>query len=285
MTQAFGSRTLRQATVMALSLCVLAAAGCGLFQTGPDVPERYNSERPPRDLPNRSKKALIQHVVENAKKFGTLTADCEAVIMSPLMSRRKRVRMSGELYLKKPGKIHLRLYGGGKLYVELQGNGEAYRVNMPLFDNTRYSGKYGDPIRYQPGRLHFMPDDVVDCLSRANWFGGKIQVLRALKKPAEWQIDNLKLQEGATPSLTIESSIQINRRNQQVVEYTKFANDASVRLDAWFRNVQLVQTGERSVRIPSVIWLRYPMEGTWIGLQLSGINLNVEIKPEHFVLN
>lgn len=288
MTQADHSRSFRYPVVMALALSVLFTAGCGMFESGPSVPDRYEPKPPPRDLPQRSKKALLRHIENNARKFKTLTASCEVVIMSPLIRQtrgKKSPRISGSLYLKKPGKIHLQLYSGGQRAVELTGNGNAYQVNMPLIGDSRYSGEYGSPIRFRPNRVHFMPDDLADCLDRTGWFGGKMQVMRALKEPAEWHIDNLVLQTNPEPSLNIVSSIQMDRRNQHVVEFSKYAEDGTVRCKAWFRNVQLVQTGDRSVRVPSTIWMRYPMEGTWIGLQLDSIELNTEIKPEHFTLD
>jgi len=277
------------AAAFLLISAMLMATGCGLLESTPETPETYQDGPPPRNLPQRNLKALRNRILENAKKFKTLTASCEAFVWSPLIRsgqrrNQKYVSMEGELYLRKPGKIHLRLYSGGKLYVELTGNGNAYKTNMPIFGNTRYSGQYGDSIRWRPDRLHFMPDDLVDCLDRNDWFANKTQVLRSFREPPNWQIDNLVLEDEPDPSLRIDSSVRIKRRQEQVNSFTKFARDGSVRVESVFGEVQLVQSGDRSVRIPGIIYMRYPIEGTIIRLNLSNIELNVNIKPDKFKL-
>lgn len=286
MNPAVLKRAWSRCAVAMLALAALAAAGCGLTsESGPQAPESYTPGSPPRDLPKRSLKALRHRVLENASKFKTLTASCQAKIMSPLIrGDQKRASMSGELYIQKPGKVHLELYGGGKTYVELTGNGRAYRADMPLFGNTQFSGEYGDSIRWRPDRLHFMPDDLVDLLDRDRWFDNRAQVLRSSKKPPKWQIDNLALQSQPQPSVRVVSKLTINRRTQHVRSFVKYADDGSVRVEAWFRSIQLVQTGDRSVRVPSKIWMHYPIDGTWIGLSLDNIELNVDIEPDRFKL-
>ncbi len=279
------------AAALVLISAILVTTGCSWLESeSPRVPEAYRDGPPPRDLPQRNVKALRNRILENAGKWKTLTASCTAHVYSPLIRRatqqreQQYVSMEGELYLQKPGKVNLQLYGGGKLYVELTGNGNAYRVNMPVFGNTRYSGQYGDPIRWRPDRLHFMPDDLADCLQRNDWFSNKTQVLRSFREPPRWQIDNLVLESGSDPSLRIHSAVQIKRRQEQVNSFTKFARDGSVRVESVFGEIQIVQTGDRSVRIPAIIYMRYPMEGTVIRLDLSNIELNVKIESNKFKL-
>ena len=275
-------RILKIAFVAVLTMSALLAAGCS---SPPEIPESIPSSPPDRDLPDRSLEALRHRVLDNAQKFHTLAASVDVVIQSPLIQgNRKKVTMEGTLYMQKPKKVKLSLYGGGKLYVNLVGNGQAYRVNMPLFGNTQYSGEYGDTIRWRPDRMHFMPDDLADILDLNDLFTGKTQVLRTYKRPPEWQIDSLLLKGEPSPSLVLAHSLRIERRTQHLIAFTKFADDSTVRMKSWFQNIQLIEAGNQTVRVPGLIYMWYPIDGTTIAIRLSDISLNTKIKPERFRL-
>jgi len=270
----------RGLAIVVLIAAALLCSGCRSTGAG-----QSSYPQIPPALPDRSLAELKEIVAETARSLGTLKADCSVRIASPLIRHPQHsvTIEDGELFISKPKKVLLRLYGPGKLYVKLVGDGQHYRVEMPYIGNTKYAGNYGDPIQPRHDRLHFMPDDLADAFDWNDLFAGKTQVLRTF--PGAWQIDSVRLAEKADQALEIVNSILIDRRSEQIIQIDKFNPDGSLRVRIGFASPRLVEgPGGAQLQLPTRITFQYPMEGTIIWLLLTDVGINEFISDDHFYL-
>lgn len=250
---------------------------------------------------SRTLQQLMTRLENNQKSFRTMTARCNVLLQSPLLpSHANRLELSGELQLLKPRKIRLVLRRMGRVAIRLVGDGENYQVDMPLF-NDSYGGHYGDSISGSAKRIHFMPDDLVDALDLQGLFWGKPQMLKAYPRrweitpgninspviyPPVWHIDSFDITRDPNIGARIESSVLLDRRNEQILRIDKFHNNGDLRVRMWHRNPSLVRGQDSSVRLPGglIIWYPSPLEGTVINIRFSNRKVNVPVPEERFIL-
>jgi hypothetical protein len=256
---------------------LMPVAGCG----GPE--DRINLPAP---------MAGAQHSVEylravletNGRRWVTLEADCTVVIANPQIPRQgNQVRLSGgRLYYMKPGKVHLRAPATGRTGLRAVGDGQAYQVEMSLFED-RYAGLYDDPLIVRPRRVHLLPADIVYALEPTELMVDRGLVLR------QWEdlsiLDCLDFVTEPAPALTIEGSILVRRDNDRITHMETYDDAGAVRSRIRYLVSDTVLTRkDEPVLLPQVIGLTYPQERTAVLLRLSNIKLNTEVKPEMFEL-
>jgi hypothetical protein len=254
---------------------------------------------------------IKQMVRSNSQPVVTLTATCNAVLANVDMRPTKQLKMDGNLFLAKPGRMRVDLRRAGKLAVRVVGDGQKYETRMPMLGGLHYSGRYGDPLEKKGGRIHFVADDVEDALDMTTLFDGTVQALRtypplldvhfpdspsARELHSAVYVDSLRVMSAPAPPLQILSSLAIDRRTGRVLALDKFRADGSLRTRIWILNWRTVTGPDMredapegmsvAVDVPSdfVIYYPPPLEGTSVLIHLSDIKLNAFVDKQLFVV-
>jgi len=296
---------------------VLAGAACLAIVCG--AVGCRNGSQLPTDLPHELARQadlgmLLQGIRADFGTIATLTADCKVAIRTPVIRDQRQVQLSGKLYLKKvyresgddQVKILLNLtFPGGVTGVKLVGDGTNYKVRMPglqpPLSGVDYDGRYGDDIVPVPGRLHFMPDDLIDALCPDQLLLGKAQVLRAYPygwdwfagttrapnfSPASWHIDSVGMVDRPEYPFKILNSLMIDPNNERITRVEKFRLDGSLRVRMWLFEYRLVKAAGRDIMVPGqiLIWYPPPLEKSAILLEFDRMKTNVPIEDDKFTV-
>ncbi|MBS3762532.1 MAG: hypothetical protein KGZ25_04410, partial [Planctomycetes bacterium] len=140
------------AIILGFAVLTIGTTGCR-FNSDSKMPDMPAGGNPPdMALPELKERLFSDHA-----SFQTLTADCKATIVCPLLRSRFQPDRPIDITLprgriaiaktdaKRPAKVYLRLSRAGTKFVELIGNGSEYQVKLPGFKDS-YGGSYGDPI-------------------------------------------------------------------------------------------------------------------------------------------
>ncbi|MHC4481492.1 MAG: hypothetical protein ACYS1C_11070, partial [Planctomycetota bacterium] len=266
----WGGRAAAMRAVGLLTACLLAgAAGCG--ETTERMPLTSADQ-----VPKRSLEYTRDMIRSNARHWMSLQAACQVTIVNPQIPRPgNRVTLTnGRLTYQKPGKIHLAVPDSDQPRIELVGDGRSYRVRMRLFDDS-YSGAYDDPIADQPGRIHFLPADLVDALDPMH-----VLARRALTLTQQQKFSTLHCLEFVSepePSVRYASSLTVDRsRRGRVLAIEKFNQDGSAKVRMSYpRSETVAGVEDYPVTVPGAVLMVYPAEQTTIQVLLRGISLNV----------
>jgi len=215
--------------------------------------------------------------------WGSLVADCEVTIQSPLItSRGNAITLKrGRLCLQKPGMVNLTVPASGSLQLRLVGDGQAYRVDMPCFRDA-YTGAYGDPVVRTRNRIHFPPDDLAHAFDPLLLIAQGVPMVHHVGMMS--YIESLELVEEPREQVQFASTVVFNRLRGQVVEIVKYEPDQTARVRMNYRALQLVSTGDegQTTPIPYRITMSYLGEQAIIDILLSNIKLNEKLDPALF---
>jgi outer membrane lipoprotein-sorting protein len=238
------------------------------------------------DLPT-----LMEFIKADSRLWVTLSADCTVGIISPQIVSRggegagqgnQVAFRQGRLQIEKPGKIRLEAVQS-QHRILLVGDGKTYLVDMPAFGDS-YRGTYGDPLPVQSRRILFMPDDLVMGWDWATVFINKAQVLKNLVGSA--MVDSLELITEPSPAIRVVNTITFDRQKRGISMLQKFDPDATVRVTIMMAAYETVQGPDKKpVKVPSSIWLTYPVTRTMIKVDLHSIEINKQLPEGTFDLS
>lgn len=262
---------------LAAPLLLLGAGGCK------SEPE-WIAPVVPVLVPARSLEYWVSLLKANARPWWSLQADCTVTIRNPRipLPEDQAVFADGRLQLVKPGKLNLTAPASGRARIKLVSDGRSFRVEMPFFGDS-YGGQYGGPPPPQPGRIHFLPADVVDGLEPEGLLAGRGQAL------IQWERHSVVFSMlpvwDPEPAFVSDNTIMIDRGLERVVSIEKYAPDGSVRVRIRYARVEAVADAEgQPVELPTLMRIEYPAQQTSIQILLRNVELNVEVAPETFQL-
>jgi len=265
-------------TAFLLCLGFLISVG-GCVSQQPDVPLRAE---PALELMSVSQ--MRAGILRNASPVTTLKADCSATFYSPKirLEGNQLILENGQLVFAKPGKVMLRLRSSKGVAVRIVGDGENYFVDMPLFQDLRYGGSYGDPVRAREGKFHLLPDDLADALQLESIIQDRHVFVRADDRNF-WMLQAVEVVQDPEMRLRLTHSLRVSRSNEQITEMRKFQGEGELRVRITYQNWRPFQVGEATtVEVPQVIILYYPADQSYIGLRLRHIRVNEAVQDGVF---
>jgi hypothetical protein len=188
----------------------------------------------------------------------------------------------GRLVFEAPASAHLRVPSSGPARIEIAGNGDAYRVEMAQFRDS-YTGRYGDPLSPRPGRILFLPEEIVYALNPAILMEDTIPVpLHHERWSYLYMLTRVTRPE---PSYAFRASAWTDRETDRLLALQVFGENGTMRSRIRYGRVDTVPDAEeRSVQVPTDIWISYPADETNIRLQLDDVTVNGELEEDLFRL-
>jgi hypothetical protein len=262
---------------------MVAATGCG------STPGQ-GMERPPArmTLPTAELMELEQtknRITAGVSLWSSLAAKGRIMISNPGMKPASQVTFDDmELVVQRPGRIRLRARrpGTNRWAIDIVGDGGRYEVNLPAF-NDRYSGRYGEQLAQLGSRVHLMPDDIVDAFDFSNLFYGKVQTMAQGR--AVTTIYSAMPVEYPRRALFLMNAVLYDRANDRVVSLTKYERDATDRVVMALDAREVPTMDGRIARLPLVVRMSYPWNGTAVTLILTQVQLDAELPEDVFELD